>query len=191
MQSGLLLTPTVQGGLCTGFALGWLFHSVRACLHSHERRRLQQKVMRFAVGLTHVGTSSHGLTPASHSLPPPPAQLPESTSTPTRDLPGAEGCSGCRVLHSGCSLRHKSCKALCFALYQEADLHHLFRSVLANHDTGNPEGSQNLKICLRFQAMELQLPTYSQVSQSLVSPGVSYTSFPMGLPPVPRPTLTI
>lgn len=81
MQSGLLLTPAVQHRLCTGFALGWLFHSVQGCLHSQERRCLQQKVMRFAVGLTHIGTSSHCLTPASHSLSPPPARLPGSTST--------------------------------------------------------------------------------------------------------------
>lgn len=37
----------------------------------------------------------------------------------------------------------------------------------------------------------LQVPTYSQVSQSLMSAGVSYTSFPTGLPPIPRPTLKI
>lgn len=43
---------------------------------------------------------------------------------------------------------------------------------------GNPEGSQKLTSHLCFQAMEL--PTYSQVSHSLVSPGVSYTRLSHG-----------
>lgn len=87
MQPGLFPTHAVQGGLCTGFALGWLFPA--AHLHSHKMRLLQQKIVRFAVGLTHAGTSSYGLTPAS----PPSLCLQHSSMEAPAQQPGT-----CQVL---------------------------------------------------------------------------------------------
>lgn len=97
--------------------------------------------------------------PASHSFPPPLGQLTGGTSTPARDLSGAQdaGSLPADALSGMSPAKHK----------QEADLHCLFQPVLANHGTGKPKGSCTLTSCLQFPAMELPAVTHSQASQSL------------------------